>query len=55
MHLIGHKTQGSEMLLKYGRVQTIGEDGGKERNGKSEVSGAATGNFRQRNNKDIWN
>lgn len=54
MHLIGCKTQSSEMLLKYGTVQII-EDGGKERNGKFEVSGAATGNFRQRNNKDIWN
>lgn len=35
------------MLLKYGRVQTIGEDGVKERNGKFEVSGAATGNLRE--------
>lgn len=43
------------MLLRYGRVQTIGEDGVKERNGKFEVSGAATGNLRLRNNTDIGN
>lgn len=44
--LNGPQNSKSKDAFKILQSQTIGEDGVKERNGKSEVSGAAAGNFR---------